>query len=193
MDTLTSHPSAKWRRLASPAGESASNVSSDLAATALPEQMLQGDEVIILLTKPSPLFIFITSFRFIVATVLLAILAVRLATPFYLSSYNLAVCTSLICLARLIWALLVWTSHTYMLTNQRIITIKGVLNVTVVAINLRKVQRTTLYKPFLLRLLNLGTIGIATAATETYDATWLMIARPVETHEQMVAAIAKVQ
>ena len=36
----------------------------------------------------------------------------------------------LVCLGRLMWALLVWTSHVYMLTNRRIVTIKGVINVS---------------------------------------------------------------
>ena len=187
----------KWRRFASPAaGEESAAVSHELAAAVLPHDMLHGDEIILLLTKPSPLFICLTSFRFIVTVVLLAVLAVRLQGQLssnFVTPNNLGITAALLSLGRLIWGLLVWTSHTYMLTNQRIVTIKGVLNVAVVTLNLRKVQRTNLYRPFWMRLFGLGTIGIATAATETLDATWVLVSRPIETHEAIVAAIRKVQ
>ena len=65
--------------------------------------------------------------------------------------------------------MLVWTSHTYMLTNQRVVTIKGVLNTTMYQAHLKKIQRTVLYRPFYLRLLGIGTVGFATAATTHFD------------------------
>jgi uncharacterized membrane protein YdbT with pleckstrin-like domain len=99
----------------------------------------------------------------------------------------------LICMGRLVWALLVWTSHIYMLTNQRVVTIKGVINVRMFQAHLRKIQRTTLFQPLLLRLFSTGTIGFATAATIDFDSTWVMIARPLHTHESIVAAINKAQ
>jgi uncharacterized membrane protein YdbT with pleckstrin-like domain len=178
-----------------PADESAPVAPAYLAA-GVPEELLHGDEVVLLLTKPSLWFIILTSFRFLLTTVLLGVLAVRLlAMPSvnYLSPPTVAAITVLICLARLVWAILVWTSHIYMLTDRRIVTIKGVINVTMTQINLRKVQRTALYRPWIFRIFGIGTIGIASAATNTFDATWVMVARPIATHEQIVAAIHKVQ
>jgi membrane protein YdbS with pleckstrin-like domain len=192
--TAPTHSSlGKWPRIASPAaGDDAAGVSPNLTASVVPQEMLHGDEVILLLTKPSPLFIFLTSFRFLIVATLLAVVANR-AFPSYAPPNTAALGAALLSLARLVWALLVWTSHTYMLTNQRIVTIKGVLNVTVVAAPLRKVQRTTLYRPLWMRFFGLGTIGLATAATEGYDATWVLLSRPIETHETIVAAIRKAQ
>jgi uncharacterized membrane protein YdbT with pleckstrin-like domain len=172
------------------------SVSPEMIAAVVPEQILHGDEVVLLLTKPSLWFIVFTSFRFILTTVLLGILAVRLSqftTAITVSSHTLALIAVIICLGRLVWALLVWTSHIYMLTNQRIVTIKGVINVNMFQANLRKIQRTTLCQPLLLRLFSTGTIGFATAATTDFDSTWLMIARPLQTHEAIVAAINKAQ
>ncbi len=80
-----------------------------------------------------------------------------------------------------------------MLTNKRVVTIKGVINVNMFQANLRKIQRTQLYQPWQLRLFGTGTIGFATAATNDFDSTWVMIARPLATHEQIVAAINKAQ
>ena len=182
----------KWERIAAPAaGEGV--VSPEIAATMVPEQMLHEDEEILLLVKPSPLFIILTSFRFMVISLLAAVMAVCWIDASYANPTNIAWIAAGLALVRLVWGLMVWTSHTYMLTNQRIITIKGVVNVSVVATNLRKVQRTTLYLPWWLRIFGLGTIGIATAATDSYDATWVMVARPVEVHETVVTAIRKIQ
>lgn len=171
-------------------------VAPELVAAVLPEHILHGDEVVLVLTKPSLWFIFYTSFRFILTVFLLGVLAVRvsqLSSFSYLSAQSIAMVTVIICLGRLVWALLVWTSHTYMLTNQRVVTIKGVINVRMFQAHLRKIQRTTLYEPLLLRLISTGTIGFATAATEGFDSTWVMIARPLQIHEQVVAAINKAQ
>lgn len=171
-------------------------LSPEYVASMVPQELLHGDEVVLILTKPSLWFIVLTSFRFIVTTILLGVLAVRiLSMPSYnyLSPPVVASITMAVCIGRLVWALLVWTSHVYLLTNRRIVTIKGVINVNMVQANLRKVQRTALYRPWLFRIFGIGTVGIATAATETFDATWLMIGRPLQTHEQIVAAINKVQ
>jgi uncharacterized membrane protein YdbT with pleckstrin-like domain len=164
-----------------------------MIAAVVPEHVLQGDEIVLLLAKPSLWFILFTSFRFILTTFLLGLLAVQFTDYLGVAPNSIAFLTVLLCLGRLIWALLVWTSHTYMLTNQRIVTIKGVINVDMYQATLRKIQRTTLYQPWLLRLFSTGTIGFATAATTDFDSTWFMIARPLHTHEAIVAAINKVQ
>ena len=75
--------------------------------------MLHEDETILLLLKPSPWFIFLTSLRFILATVLLAVLAIRvfkLNDSSYILPNNIALAATLIVIARLLWALTVWTT-----------------------------------------------------------------------------------
>jgi uncharacterized membrane protein YdbT with pleckstrin-like domain len=167
----------------------------DLVGTVVPEQILHEDEVVILLTKPSIFFIFYTSFFFCVAALGLGILLAQMtlySPSAYITPTAIALLTVLACGGRLVWALLVWTSHTYMLTNQRIVTIKGVINVHMFQAHLRKIQKTDLYRPLIFRLLGTGTLAFSTAASEI-DSTWTMIARPIETHEQVVAAINKMQ
>ncbi|MGN6368050.1 MAG: PH domain-containing protein [Phycisphaerae bacterium] len=192
---LTSSSSSlqRWQSIPHHRTEETPSVSRDLVASVLPEQMLHEDEVVLILTKPSLWFILITSFRFILTFVLLGVLAVQVTPYASFSPQTIALATVIICMGRLVWALAVWTSHTYMLTNQRIVTIKGVVNIRVFQAHLRKIQRTTLFKPLILRLFGIGTVGFATAATTDFDSTWVMIARPVETHESIVAAIRKAQ
>jgi uncharacterized membrane protein YdbT with pleckstrin-like domain len=191
--TSSSVSSQRWQAIPHHRSEDAPMVSRELVASVMPEQMLHDDEVVLILTKPSLWFILITSFRFIVTFVLLGVLAVQVAPYWGYSPQTIALVTVIICMGRLVWALAVWTSHTYMLTNQRVVTIKGVVNIRVFQAHLRKIQRTTLYKPLILRLFGTGTVGFATAATNEFDSTWVMIARPLETHESIVAAIKKAQ
>lgn len=171
-------------------------VSHDLAAAVLPPSVLHEDETVLVLAKPSLWFILLTSARFIFATVLLSAVIVRifdLGLDTRISPRQMALFATLAVLVRLAWAALVWTSHVYVLTNRRIITIKGVINVVIFQASLRKIQRTVLYKPWYLRIFNLGTIGFATAATENFDSTWLMIPRSLQTHDQIVAAMNRNQ
>jgi uncharacterized membrane protein YdbT with pleckstrin-like domain len=169
---------------------------TELVGTVVPEQILHDDEIVLLLTKPSLLFIPYTSFLFCLGALLLGVLFVQVTryTPSAFSPTSVALLTVLACVGRLIWALLVWTSHTYMLTNQRIVTIKGVLNVHMFQAHLRKVQKTDLYRPLIYQILGTGTLAFSTAAASgDADSTWQMIARPVQAQEQVVAAINKMQ
>ena len=170
-----------------------SGLAPELVAPVVPAHILHEDEIVLILTKPSLFFIVFTSLRFVAVTALAGVLAARLSADLSYSAYAVAFATTALCVGRLIWALLVWTSHIYMLTNQRIVTIKGVINVHMFQAHLRKIQRAELYAPFHLRLFGMGTIGFATAATTTLDSTWVMIARPLETQEQIAAAIHKAQ
>jgi uncharacterized membrane protein YdbT with pleckstrin-like domain len=191
--TPSSPHSQRWHAIPHHRTEESPAVSRDLVAAVVPEQMLHDDEVVLILTKPSLWFILITSFRFILTFVLLGILAVQFTSVTGFSPQTIALITVIICMGRLVWALAVWTSHTYMLTNQRVVTIKGVINISVFQAHLRKIQRTTLYQPLIFRLFNIATIGLATAATTDFDSTWVMIARPLETQESIVAAVNKAQ
>jgi uncharacterized membrane protein YdbT with pleckstrin-like domain len=111
----------------------------------------------------------------------------------HVSRSNVATITGLAAACRLVWDLLVWTSHTYVLTNQRVMTIKGVLNVRIFQAPLRKIQRAVVYQPLLQRFLGLGNVGFATASAERFDSYWLMIARPVEVSRQIMDAIHRHQ
>lgn len=186
----TSSPLARWRRLVLRTSDGGEAVSPRLIASVVPPSVLQEDEIVLLLVKPSLWFIVLSSLRFILIVLLLAVLTVRLLDVFFVAQ-QVAVGAVLLVTGRLVWALLVWTSHIYLLTNRRIVTIKGVVNLAIYQASLRKIQRTTLYRPLIERLLGIGTIGFATAATTEFDSTWIMIPKPLQTHEQIVAAIQR--
>ncbi len=200
---LSSPPAARHSVLPGPftvspmSEDSGLAIPNELVSSIVPEQILHEDEIVLLLTKPSILFIIYSSFFFVLGTLVLGIILAQftqLRPNAYFTANTVAFVTVLVCIGRLIWALLVWTSHIYMLTNLRIVTIKGVLNVHIFQTQLRKIQKTDLFRPLVQRILGTGTIAFSTAAVggnSSWDSTWFMIARPLETHEQVVAAINK--
>jgi len=164
------------------------------AATMLPRELLQPGEIIILLLKPSPLFILLMPIRFITAVVLMALLAKLLmdkGIALGIGSHDLVVATVALVGLRLFWELLHWLSQVYVLTDQRVIRISGVLNVHVFECPLKQIQQTDLILPLLLRIFGLGTIAFATAGTASREAYWLLLARPLEVHKKVIETLRR--
>ena len=167
-------------------------IDPQMAAQMLPPALLHGDEIVLLLIKPSLWYIALTSGRFISIVALVGVLAARvLPYGYYVNARSIALATVVLAAARLVWAVMEWTSHIYMLTNYRVVTIRGVLNLHIYQAPLRKIQRTAIDRTFVMRLLGIGSIGFATAATYTFDSVWMMIARPLEVHAEITNMLHK--
>ena len=163
-------------------------------ATMLPAELLQGGEVVILLLKPSPWFILIKSLK------MLAIFGTALALLVWIRNSGYLTLLSrkdLILLGfgagtvQLFWQFLEWLSRVYVLTDRRLIRVKGVVRVQVFEAPLRKIQHTDTTFSFLERLLGLGTISFATAGTALAEASWRMIPDPLEVHRIVVEALGR--
>lgn len=164
------------------------------AATMLPAQLLQPGEIIILLLKPSPLFILLVPIRFVISIVLLTVFARMLMNKgidLGVSAADVTILAIALIGLRLFWQMLVWLSHVYVLTDQRIIQLHGVLNVHVFECPLKKIQQTDLLLPLLQRVFSLGTIAFATAGTASREAYWFMVARPLEAHQKVVETLRR--
>lgn len=165
-------------------------------AVVLPARLIQDGEQIILAIKPSGFFVLLTSVPFILAAVL-AVLAAQ-AVDFLLPSLHLPVRTVLVAavglsLLRVLVAAMQWLARVYVLTDRRIIRVKGVLRVNVFECPLTRVQNTVLTLTVAERLFGLGSLWFATAGTGAMEAAWVMIARPTEVHEITVQAIRRAQ
>ena len=189
-------PAAPRRDLA--AAEASDAADADLldarANAMLPAQLIQPGEVIILLIKPSPWFILLVPLRFIAIVVLVATLISQLAgrgIDLGIDRNDLIVGVLGLVGLRLFWQLLEWLSHVYVLTDQRVIRIQGVLNVQVFECPLQKVQQTDLILPLIQRIFWLGTIGFATAGTAVHEAFWFMIARPLDVHAKVIETMRR--
>ena len=160
----------------------------------LPAELLQPGELIILLIKPSPLYILLVPMRFVALVLLCTMLGAQLQSrgiSFGLDRHEIIIVALAVIGVRLFWQMLDWLSHVYVLTDQRVIRVQGVLNVHVFECPLQRVQQTDLILPLAQRLFWLGSIGFATAGTAGHEAYWLMIAKPLEVHKKIVETLRR--
>lgn len=179
--------------MAEPTPESAEGLTDPRIAAMLPPELLDPAEIIILLIKPSPWFIILTSLRSIVIVVLLGFVVVTLDGYEYLPILRrdaMLILMGLVAM-RLFWALLEWLSRVYVLTDQRVVRVKGVIRVQVFEAPLKQIQHTNTWFSLAERLLGLGTIGFFTAGSGTADAFWVMLAQPLDIHQTVVRALRR--
>ncbi len=173
------------------AGSAQNELASLRAAALLPAQLLQGGEIIILLIKPSPWYIVLEPLRFLVATLLawliLLILVHRALVP--ITAVDVTLLAIGVAAVRLVWQFMEWLSRVYVLTDQRVIVVWGVLRVQVFESQLKKIQHTITLFTIRERLFGLGTIGFTTAGTGAVEAAWRMVANPLDVHQQVVRAL----
>ncbi len=160
---------------------------------AIPAELIRDDEIIILILRPSMLFIVLS------CTTSLAVIAIAALTFAWLSNVPWAMWTDyqairlgvIVAALRLSWQTLEWWSRLYVLTDRRVIRRAGVLRVYIFEAALNHIQHTVVVRGVLERIFGLGTIGFATAGSDTFDAFWVMIRHPFKTHRTVVDAIRR--
>jgi membrane protein YdbS with pleckstrin-like domain len=164
------------------------------SADLLPAHLLDGGEIVILAIKPSLWFLLFQSFRWLVAMVLVIWFVGRWGywVPVVKTPLVVNVAAALAA-ARVGLAMLQWVSRLYVLTNRRVLRIKGIFNVDLFECPLAKIQNTYLTLTWYERLFALGTISFATAGTAGVDALWINVNHPLEVHERVRAAIQRAQ
>ncbi len=157
-----------------------------------PEALLRGNELVILMVRPSFWYIVATSFRFCGVVILLGILTVRTGVfgDLLLPETALIISASLVGV-RLIYALMEWTSHLYLLTTCRIVTIKGARHPTIFEAGLAHISEARLIEPAVQNMLGLGTIGFAVNKDIDPGSLWEWIPNAQRIHQQIQAAISK--
>jgi hypothetical protein len=157
---------------------------------ALPRSVLDGGELVLLAIKPSmwrPLF---DSGPWLVACCLLATMLTWLGRPLPgLSLIATAQLVLLIGLLRVGLALVHWVPTWYLLTNRRIIDVRGVRKPHVSACPLIHVRNTCVSASPAERLARLGTITFITDHEDTPSHVWQSIAGPEEVHARIRRAI----
>jgi hypothetical protein len=160
---------------------------------AIPKDLVEEDEVIILLLRPSILYVPLSSLGGLVVIALVTFALAWMArmwqpgwsdTSAFLLGLGLAA-------LRLGWQLLEWGSRIYVLTDRRIITRGGVLRLAVFQTQLRNIQHTSVFASVRERACGLGTIGFATAGSDTFESFWVMIRQPFAVHKLIVETIRR--
>lgn len=159
----------------------------------LPADLVDDDEVVILLLRPSPLFIPLSSLGSLLVIAVLALAMMYLGRLLSIQlidtlAFGLGVAGGLACLA---WQGLEWWSRVYVLTDRRIIRRKGVLRPSVFEAKLRDIKHTSVFRHLREQLLGLGSIGFASAGSEVFDAFWVMVRQPFAVHRTVVEAIER--
>lgn len=177
-----------WHAGNADAAAAAAPVAGPLAAL-LTRHLIQDGEIILLILKPSILFIILSMLRF-TAFIFIVMIAARVFDERLPGQARTYVEIGVFALGgRLMWAVLQWMSRLYILTNMRIIRLSGVFTLDIFDCPLRKIARTRLLYTVRERLFRLGSVEII-PSEETYPiGLWQTISRPVQVNDQIVAAI----
>lgn len=160
----------------------------------LPAHLLDGGEVVHFAIKPSPWFLLLVSLRTLAAAALVGALAwTEVLMPDY-RAYALQLALVVMAL-RLGWATLEWASRLYVLTNRRVMSIRGVVRPGMFACPLHRVQRTELTASPAERAVRVGTVHIHARPggddAVAQAADWAMVSRPDEVFERLHEAVER--
>lgn len=135
--------------------------------------------------KPSPLFVVLSPLRGLVATVGLSLGAFALLRGGWLTSaWGLNPAIALWVGAGVAWlllmvALLDWLGRRYVLTEKRLLRVRGILSQHVADVPLDRVQSLELSRRLRERLFGLGSVGVLTAGSGGVpELWWAMVPRP---------------
>ena len=178
---------------ADPATGEANDVASDVARL-LPVGLLQPDELVILFLKPSAWYVILGSWRSLLAIGAVVALLLWFVGLGWLPSEarrEIILFAAGCAAVRLVWQFLEWLSRVYVLTDRRVVRVRGVLRINVFESALRHIQHTSTTFNLRERATGLGSIHFATAGTGVAEASWEMIARPMEVHQTVVKALER--
>ncbi|MEM6332683.1 MAG: PH domain-containing protein [Planctomycetota bacterium] len=176
-----------------PDGDAIARPTPEQLAAVLPNHLIDGGETVLLLLKPSLLFVVLAPLRTLAALLVFTVLLATADAYLTGSAYRdeiLLVGLAVIGL-RLFWQFLEWLSRAYVLTDRRLIRVRGVLTVQVFECPLPRIQHTELVRILREQLFGLGTLAFTTAGTGAIDAAWEMINRPVEVQQEVVRAVRR--
>lgn len=159
----------------------------------IPAQLLQSGEIIILLLKPSPLFIFLAALPTVTILALITIALVAAERSLHTGVGEAQVITLglVLIVARLFWQFMEWLSRVYVLTDRRVVRVQGVLRVSIFEAPLQQLQHTHMLFSLRERAFGLGTIAFATAGTAFVEVAWVMLADPLDVHQKVVETIER--
>lgn len=158
---------------------------------AVPESLLDGGEIVLLAIKPSVWSVGFTSFAWICTAAVIA--AMDIASGLsrgWLAGVPVAELALTLAAARSGWAMLQWVSQVYVLTNRRIMRVRGVLSAQVFGCPLLKIINTGVTRAPHEAALRLGSVWFNIEDTSD-DATWYHLARPDEVHAEIRKAIRR--
>ncbi len=177
--------------VAAAAAEDSNAVAPAVDQLPLAEELLDGGEIVLLAVRPSPWFVVFDSARWIAIGVLLLIAsAMQSVNMAGLSNQSLAELGCVMVLARMGIAVLRWVSHFYILTNRRVMRLRGVFRADILSCPLLEILNTRVSVGPHERLAGLGSILFVTEENRG-DLNWYNIAKCEDVHSRIRRAIER--
>jgi hypothetical protein len=157
----------------------------------LPGDLLGDDEQVIFAIKPSFWTIAFLSFSTVLLMGVIIAATLTLGPLLRLERYSIQVVNYCLVLAmgRIGFAGLQWLSRSYVLTDQRVIRIRGVFTIDIFQCSLERIQNTFLTLTLPERVLGLGSIALTTAGTGAVEAVWRHVKDPLDVHHRLLNAM----
>jgi hypothetical protein len=165
----------------------------DQSAAALARDIVHDDEIIILMLRPSLWFVVLScsGSLMVIAILTLALMWMSRLPWVGWNDGQVFAAGAAAGALRLLWQGLEWWSRVYVLTDRRVIRRAGVLRVAVFQAPLRNIQHTAVVRRLREQLFGLGSIGFATAGSDTFDAWWVMLRDSFAVHRTIVEAVQR--
>ena len=163
-----------------------------MSREAVLQHLLGEGELVLLTVKPSVWFVPLTSVRTMAVLVLVAVSGHYLGwvIPMGRSPQAIEVFCGALAVGRVIVACCQWAGTLYVLTNRRVLRIRGAVKITIVGCALTEVRHTALLTTGLIeRLGRVGTLFFQTDRGNLVGGEWLHISRPGEVLERIDKAI----
>ncbi|MCH2144364.1 MAG: PH domain-containing protein [Phycisphaerales bacterium] len=159
------------------------------------QKVLQDDETVLMVLRPSPWFVVIDGagvyLLILLGSLFCAWLGHKTWSPVAIpESQIFPACASLL-MIRLIWKIIDWANRIYVLTDRRVLRRRGVIMLSIIEMPLRRMQHSAIYARVLERSLALGTIGFASAGSSGFEVVWEMVSDPVDVHHKVLEAVER--
>lgn len=150
-------------------------------------QLLEPGEIVVLLLKPSPWYILLEAMPMLLGIGLVAAILVVMGThgDMGLGPYRRDIIIAAVGLGgmRLFWQLLDWLYTVYLLTDRRLVKIRGVLRLRQYERPIEEVVSAELIATFRERALGLSSLTFTLEPEDRhYVHAWRSVARPTEVH-----------
>jgi hypothetical protein len=164
------------------AGAYAGQIANPLGAL-MAKHLLRDGEIIQLMLRPSRWFILLTSLRFLTLVAILICVSVIYLHDHGRDPRRFIEIGVGIMAGRVMWAILQWMGRLYVLTNLRILSIKGVFNTEVFDCPLRKVARVSLEAPYKEKIFFVGSVTIIPQDEQMPIGCWWIISQPLQVYQ----------
>lgn len=170
---------------------SAEQAEAPAAEAIVPAQVLQDGEVVLLAVKPSGWFVLLISWPVLFLSAAVAVGAYVAGPTAGAAGPAVIFFCAGAALLRLMIACFQWLAQVYVLTDKRVMRIRGMLKVEVLQCPLRQIERTELTAARGERFFSLATLlfHVEQPDVDASETAWLDLARPEEVKRVVDEAI----